>query len=122
MIFQTTTTFGLSLTTILIIIIIAIILAIIIYTILLKIALSYVQSSYHEFGYIFITSVLCTLVGFIPCIGCVLQWLIINYRHKTGIGRAIVIWILAIIIGLIIIFLIIAAIVVVVYGVTFGLF
>lgn len=122
MIYQTVSYFGLSLTTILIIIIIALILAIIIYTILLKIALSYVESSYQNFGYVFITSVLCTLVGFIPCIGCVLQWLIINYRHETGIGRAILIWILAIIIGLIIVFLIIAAVVVVVFGITFEMF
>jgi len=122
MIYQTFSYFGLSLTTIIIIIIIVLILAIIIYTILLKIALSYVESSYHNFGYVFITALLCALVGMIPCIGCILQWLIINYRHKTGIGRAIIIWILAIIIGIIIIFLLVFVIVVVIYGVSFGLF
>ena len=106
MILQTQRYFGLSLTTIILIIIITIILAIVIITVLLKIALSFVESSYHNFGYIFITALQCVLVGMIPCVGCVLQWMIISYRHETVLGRAIKIWLLTIIIGIIIAILI----------------
>jgi len=106
MILQNQRYFGLSLTTIILIIIITIILAIVIITLLLKIALSLVESSYHNFSYIFMTALLSVLVGMIPCVGCILQWLIISYRHETGIGRAIKIWLLAIIIGIIIAILI----------------
>ena len=114
MILQTQRYFGLSLTTIILIIIITILLAIVIITLLLKIALSLMESSYHNFSYIFMTALLCILVGMLPCIGCILQWLIISYRHETGIGRAIKIWLLAIIIGIIIAILIGITIIIVV--------
>jgi len=37
--------------------------------------------------------ILCNLV---PCIGCILQWVVINNRHKTGFGNAIIAWLIAI--------------------------
>ncbi len=106
MILQSQRYFGLSLTTIILIIIITIILAIVIITVLLKIALSFVESRYHNFSYIFMTALLCMLVGLLPLVGCILQCLIISYRHETGLGRAIKIWLLAVIIGIIIAILI----------------
>lgn len=119
MILQAGPFFGLSLTALIALIIIFIVLAIFIYTLFLKIALSFVESNNHNFGYIFITALLCALVGMIPFIGCILQWLVINYRHETGIGRAILVWLLAIIIGFIIVLVIVLVIVTVIFGISF---
>ncbi|MFX1392134.1 MAG: hypothetical protein ACFFAH_01040 [Promethearchaeota archaeon] len=119
MILQASPLFGLSLTVIITLIIIIIIFSIIIYAIFLKFALSFVESSNHNFSYLFITAVLCALVGIIPCIGCILQWLIINYRHETGFGRAILVWLLAIIIGFIIVLVIALVIITILFGIPF---
>ncbi|MBD3256449.1 MAG: hypothetical protein GF383_15230 [Candidatus Lokiarchaeota archaeon] len=88
------------------------------YTIFLKISLSLVSSKNNDFGAVFITALLCALVGWIPCLGCILQWVIINSRHETGFGMAIVVWILAIVIGWIIGFFIAWAIIATIYGVS----
>ena len=101
--------FGLGLTGLLIFVLLIIIISLIFETIFLKIALGLFKAKHTDFGEVFVTSLICALIGWIPCIGCILSWVVINSRHDTGFGTAIVVWLLAIIIGLIItVFIVIA--------------
>lgn len=102
---------GLGLVEIVIIIVLIIIIALLINTIFLKIALGLVDSKHTDFGQVFVTALICAILNIIPCIGCILGWFVINSRHETGLGMAIVVWLLAILIGLIITIFIVIAIV-----------
>ncbi len=100
---------GLDLTELLIFILLVIVISLVLYTIFLKIALGLTKAKHTDFGEVFVTALICALVGWIPCIGCILSWVVINSRHDTGFLMAIVVWLLAIIIGLIItVFIVIA--------------
>ncbi|MHA1147225.1 MAG: hypothetical protein ACTSR8_03175 [Promethearchaeota archaeon] len=100
---------GLGIIEIVIILILIIIIALLINTIFLKIALRIVDSKHTDFGEVFVTALICAILNLIPCIGCILSWFVINARHDTGLVMAIVVWLLAILIGLIItIFIVIA--------------
>ncbi len=98
---------GLGIIGILVLIFGIIILALVLGTIFLKIALSFFDSRNDEFGSVFVTALIMALVGWIPCIGCILSWVIINSRHKTGFGTAIVVWLLSGLLAIIVAFLIV---------------
>ncbi len=93
---------GVSLTVWIFIIIVVILITLILNTIFLKIALSFVKANDDFFSSVLITALLCALVGWIPGIGCALCWVIINARHRTGILKAIVVWILSSLIAVVI--------------------
>jgi len=84
-----------------------IILTLILSAIFLKIAMSFFDARNDDFGSVFVTSLIMALIGWIPCIGCILSWVIINSRHETGFGTAIVIWLLSGLIAIIVAFAII---------------
>ncbi|MFX1258010.1 MAG: hypothetical protein ACFFAN_09130 [Promethearchaeota archaeon] len=108
---------GMSTGTIILILIIWFIIYLIIITIFLKIALHLFKAENTGFGSVFLTALICTILFavffiniFCCCIGCILCWFVINARHKTGFGGAIVVSILALIIGFIITIIIIVII------------
>ncbi len=95
--------FGLAITELIIVVVLVIIVSLLIEAIFLKIALGIVKNSKNtDFGSVFVTALVMALIGWIPCIGCILSWVVINSRHNTGFGMAIVVWILAGLIGLIV--------------------
>ena len=96
---------GLSIVSIIILIVIFILIAVLINTIFLKISLAMFKSAKKtEFGTVFVTALIMALIGWIPCIGCILCWVIINSRHETGFGTAIVIWLITIILEVLVIY------------------
>lgn len=96
---------GLGIVAIIAIIVIFILIAVLINTIFLKISLGFFKKSEHkEFGTVFITALIMALIGWIPCIGCILSWVIINSRHKTGFGTAIVIWLITFILEALVVY------------------
>jgi hypothetical protein len=104
--------FGLAITELIIVLVLIIIVSLLIEALFLKLALSIVKNAKNtEFGSVFVTALIMALIGWIPCIGCILSWVIINSRHKTGFGMAIVVWILAGLIALVVTVLIVIFIV-----------
>ena len=99
--------FGFEITAIIVILVALILLMLLFETIFLKIALGITKSKHNSFGSVFVTALVIALIGWIPCIGCILSWVVINSRHDTGFGMAIVVWIITWVIGIIITFLII---------------
>lgn len=72
-------------------------------TICLKIGLAAVHSEHNNFSSVFVTALLCALVGWIPCLGFILCWIFINARHDTGFLAAIIVWLIAFLVGIFII-------------------
>ncbi|MHA1786000.1 MAG: hypothetical protein ACTSVE_12475, partial [Candidatus Helarchaeota archaeon] len=75
----------------------------------LWIGLKAVDSDNDSFGSAFVTQIIFVLVGWIPCLGCIIQLWAIHSRHETSWGGAIVVWLLAaflpiIVLGIIIFF------------------
>jgi hypothetical protein len=101
---------ALGITDWIIIIIIYIVVLLILGTLFLKIALGFVKSKNRDIGSVFVTTILNVIVGLIPCIGCIFQWIIINARHDTGFLKAILVWLLTIIIPFVVIFIIVITI------------
>jgi hypothetical protein len=112
-------TFGLGITGILLFLLFLIVLALVIDTILLKIALGLVNAKHTDFGEVFITALINALIGWIPCLGCILSLIVINSRHDTGFGTAIVVWLLAVIIGFVIAFVIVIFVILPILGFVF---
>ena len=112
---------GLSMTAFIVLIVLVIIIALLINTIFLKIALALVDSKHNDFGEVFVTSILCVLLGWIPCLGCFLCGAVISSRHGTGFLVGIVVYILAILIGYILTFFIAMAVVTAIFGVSAAL-
>ena len=83
-----------------------IVLDLVLLVIFLMIGLKAVNGQKRGFGSVFVTSLLNWIVSIIPILGCILQWVIINARHKTGFGKAILAWLIAIIIPWVIIIII----------------
>jgi magnesium-transporting ATPase (P-type) len=100
-----------------IIVIVFIIVVLLFATFFLYLALKIVDAKNTDFGDVFVSALLMALVGWIPCIGCILQWLIISNRHKTSILKAIIIWLIAGLLPIIITIIIIAAIVLPLLGI-----
>ena len=81
--------FGLAITELLIVLVLIIVISLIIYTVFLKMA----------------------LIGWIPIIGCILSCVVISSRHSTGFIIALIVWLIAGLIGLIITVLIVVFII-----------
>jgi len=86
---------GLGLITIILIILAIIFIVLLLETLFLYIALKMVGAENDNFGSVFLTAFLMALVGWIPILGVILQWIFISSRHNTGFLKAIGIWLLA---------------------------
>jgi hypothetical protein len=95
-----------------------IIVGIVVQAIFLGIGLGFVNGSNRELGSTFVTALLMGLVGWIPCLGCILSWYFIKSRHNVGWGGALAAWLL----GAIIMFVVIFAIILMFFGGIFALF
>ena len=78
------------------------------FTVFLKIALGWTDGSNKEFGTVFVTSLICSLCGLIPCLGCFLAVYIVSQRHDQTYGKAFGTYLLAALIPLVIVIIIIA--------------
>lgn len=107
---------GLALLDILLIFGLIIIVGIVIQAIFLGIGLGFVNGENRELGTTFVTALLMGLVGWIPCLGCILSWYFIKSRHNVGWGGALVAWIL----GAIIMIVVIVAIFLLFFGTIFA--
>jgi hypothetical protein len=87
--------------------ILLLIVGILINAVFLGIALGVVHGENRELGTTFVTALLCGLVGWIPCLGCILDWYFIKSRHELGWGGAIAAWILTFIIEAIVLLVIV---------------
>ncbi len=87
-------------------IIIFVLVFLLIITISLIVGLSVVKSKFNDIGSVFITALFCTLVGWIPCLGCILNLLIVKTRHDTGILAAIVVLLISFLFGFLLTYLI----------------
>lgn len=81
------------------IIIVLLLVVFVLQTCFLIVGLRAVESKHKDFGDVFVTSILCFVVGLIPCLGCILQWVVIDSRHETGFGNAILAWLIAVIVS-----------------------
>jgi hypothetical protein len=79
-------------------IVISVLVVFVLQTLFLSIGLKAVKGSDRKFGSVFVTALINWVCTFIPCIGCILQWVVINSRHKTGFGNAILAWLIAIVV------------------------
>ena len=91
MIFQNV---GLILVVIIVLIVVVILIMLGINGILFKLALRLVKAERTDFINVYITSLICALLGWIPCVGCIFCWVVINARHNIGLVKAILVWIL----------------------------
>jgi len=82
-----------------ILIVLFILISILIGTICYKIAFGVVDAKNEDWKSVLITSVICALVGWIPCLGCILCWYIIKSRHDLSWGKAIIVWLIAVIVS-----------------------
>ena len=103
MIFQL---YGWDLVAVITFIIIFILIFLLIITISLIVGLSVVKSKFNDIGSVFITALYCALVGWIPCLGCILNLLIVRARHNTGFLAAIVVLLISFLIGFLLTYLI----------------
>ncbi len=87
--------------------ILLLVVGIIINAVFLGIALGVVHGENRELSTTFVTALLCGLVGWIPCVGCILDWYFIKTRHELGWGGAIAAWILTFIIEIVAILVIV---------------
>jgi hypothetical protein len=76
-------------------------------TLFLMVGLGAVGGKHKEFGPVFVTVLIGSVLGWIPCVGCIIYWYIIKTRHETGWGGAIGAWLLAGLIPLVIAFFIV---------------
>ncbi|MHA1138175.1 MAG: hypothetical protein ACTSSE_16980 [Candidatus Thorarchaeota archaeon] len=89
-----------------------IIIMLVVQAVFLGIGLGFVNGSNRELGSTFVTALLMSLVGWIPCLGCIISWYFIKSRHNVGWGGALAAWIL----GAIIMFIVILAIILMFFG------
>jgi len=108
--------FGLELLDIILIFGLIVIVGIVIQAIFLGIGLGFVNGDNRELGTTFVTALLMGLVGWIPCLGCILSWYFIKSRHNVGWGGALVAWIL----GAIVMIVVIVAIFLLFFGAIFA--
>ena len=89
-----------------------IVVMLVVQAVFLGVGLGFVNGSNREIGSTFVTALLMSLVGWIPCLGCFISWYFIKSRHNVGWGGALAAWIL----GAIIMFIVILAIILVFFG------
>lgn len=94
-----------------------IIIMLVVQAVFLGVGLGFVNGSNRELGSTFVTALLMSLVGWIPCLGCIISWYFIKSRHNVGWGGALAAWLL----GAIIMFIVILAIVLLFFGSIFAL-
>ncbi|TFH05913.1 MAG: hypothetical protein E4H14_11795 [Candidatus Thorarchaeota archaeon] len=92
------------------------IVALIVQAIFLGVGLGFVNGSNRELGSTFVTSLMMSLVTWIPCLGCILAWYFIKSRHNVGWGGALIAWLL----GAIIMAIVLIAIMFVFFGSLFA--
>lgn len=78
-------------------------LTLIVYILFLMVGLNTVNGQNRKFIDVFLTAFFSWLFGLIPIFGCIAGWYIINARHDTGFGNAIIAWLIMIIIPVIIV-------------------
>ena len=61
----------------------------------MMVGLGAVGGKHREIGSVMITVLVGALLGWIPCLGCILYWYFIKMRHETSWGGAIAAWIIA---------------------------
>lgn len=86
---------ALEVTEIIIVFLVFVLLALLLEAFFLYLALKITDARNTDFKDAFISALLMALVGWIPILGCILQWVIISKRHETGMLKAIGIWLLA---------------------------
>lgn len=114
--------FGLGLLDIVLLFGLIIIIGIVVQAIFLGIGLGFVNGSNRELGSTFVTALLMGLVGWIPCLGCILSWYFIKSRHNVGWGGALAAWILGAIIMWIVIIVLALTIFAAMFGGLFAIF
>jgi hypothetical protein len=80
----------------------AILIGLVLGTLFLHVGLGAVGGKHREFGTVFVTVLIGTVLGWIPCLGCIIYWYIIKLRHETSWGGAIGAWLIAGLIPLVI--------------------
>ncbi|MHA1902769.1 MAG: hypothetical protein ACXADL_04405 [Candidatus Thorarchaeota archaeon] len=95
--------YGFLVANIFLIIILMIVVFIVVNALFLGIALGFVNGENRDFGTTFGTALGSALLGWIPCLGCIIAWWLIKTRHELGWGGAIIAWILTGIIAAIVI-------------------
>jgi hypothetical protein len=71
----------------------------------LMVGLGAVGGKHRELGSVMVTVLVGAVLGWIPCLGCILYWYFIKTRHETSWGGAIAAWFIAWIIPLAIVLL-----------------
>lgn len=84
-------------------VILAIVLLLVLNTAFLKVGLNAVHGKNKQFGDVMVTVIVGLILSIIPCLGCILYWVVINSRHKTGFGNAILAWLIAFLVPILII-------------------
>lgn len=84
-----------------------ILLGLVLDTLFLYVGLGVFGGKNRTFGAVFVTALIGVVLGWIPCLGCIIFWYIIKTRHETSWGGAIGAWIIAGLIPLIIAFLVV---------------
>ncbi len=69
----------------------------------LMVGLGAVGGKHRELGPVMITVLIGAILGWIPCLGCILYWYMIKVRHDTSWGGAIGAWVIAWIIPIVIV-------------------
>jgi hypothetical protein len=87
----------------LIFLVVAILVGLLLDTLFLMAGLGLVNGKNRTFGTIFVTALIGVVLGWIPCLGCIIYWYIIKTRHETSWGGAIAAWFIAGLIPLLII-------------------
>jgi hypothetical protein len=85
------------------VIVLVIVISLIIYAVFLGIALGLVNGKHRDLGTTFVTALFMSLLGWIPCLGCILSLYFIKTRHSVGWGGAFVAYILTFVIAVIVI-------------------
>lgn len=71
-------------------------------TLFLKIGINKVDGNKTEFGPVFLTVILMSLVSSVPCAGIFLAWWVISTRHEVSYGKAILAWLIAILLAILV--------------------
>jgi hypothetical protein len=61
----------------------------------MMVGLGAVGGKHRELGSVMVTVLVGAVLGWIPCLGCILYWYFIKMRHETSWGGAIGAWLIA---------------------------
>ncbi|WP_457558557.1 hypothetical protein [Candidatus Harpocratesius sp.] len=71
-------------------------------TLFLKFGINKVEGNKTEFGPVFLTVILMALVSMVPCAGIFLAWWVISARHEVSYGKAILAWLIALLLAVLV--------------------